>query len=243
MSFHNIFRKYEQHQALQGRYFINTQKLNRPIILFLKYAIVISNAGSEQPALPKDGLLRLYSMRFCPYAARAHLVLDAKSIPHHTLNINLSDKPDWLFDVNPIGKVPAVHLVNEPDAPFLSESLIIMEYLDEKYPEPKLMSSNPLQRAQDRLWIERFNGVAGAFHRGSVNTADPLKAWQDVLIALDPFETELKRRGTVLFGGSTPNIIDYAIWPWLQRVDISKEIFGPGCEFDKEKYPALVGIF
>jgi hypothetical protein len=35
--------------------------------------------GSTNPPLSK-GKLRLYSMRFCPYAQRVHLVLDAKKI-------------------------------------------------------------------------------------------------------------------------------------------------------------------
>lgn len=64
-------------------------------------------------------------MRFCPYAQRVHLVLEAKGIPYHTININLTEKPDWLFEANPLGKVPALELVNEPGNPFLAESLII----------------------------------------------------------------------------------------------------------------------
>lgn len=179
-------------------------------------------------------------MRFCPYAARAHLVLDAKNIPYHTININLQQKPDWFFDANPFGKVPAVQLVNETDAPFLAESLIIMQYLDEKYPEPKLFPNDPLERAQERIWIERFNSVASAFHRGAVNTVDPKGAWQEILTALDPFEVELQRRGTIYFGGNAANIVDYAIWPWLQRIEIAEELFGAGCQFDRQKYPALV---
>lgn len=37
-------------------------------------------SGSILPALV-PGKIRLYSMRFCPYAQRIHLVLDAKQIP------------------------------------------------------------------------------------------------------------------------------------------------------------------
>lgn len=182
-------------------------------------------------------------MRFCPYAARAHLALDAKGIPYHTVNINLMQKPEWLFDANPFGKVPALQLVNEPGAPFLAESLIIMEYLDEKYPEPKLFPSDPLQKAQERLWIERFNSVAAAFHRGALNTEDPKGAWEEITNALIPFETELKRRDSVYFGGDAPNVVDYAIWPWIQRIELASACFGADCVFDGEKYPALVSEF
>jgi glutaredoxin len=39
-----------------------------------------SSLGSECPPL-KENQLRLYNMRFCPYAQRAKLVLAAKNIP------------------------------------------------------------------------------------------------------------------------------------------------------------------
>lgn len=42
-------------------------------------------------------------MVFCPYAQRVRLVLSAKDIDHETVNINLKDKPEWLFELNPEG--------------------------------------------------------------------------------------------------------------------------------------------
>ena len=39
------------------------------------------SAGSEFPPL-KPGILRLYSMRFCPYSQRVRLVLEAKNIKY-----------------------------------------------------------------------------------------------------------------------------------------------------------------
>nr|ACZ02430.1 glutathione S-transferase omega class [Drosophila melanogaster] len=56
--------------------------------------------GSPMPDVPEDGILRLYSMRFCPFAQRVHLVLDAKQIPYHSIYINLTDKPEWLLEVS-----------------------------------------------------------------------------------------------------------------------------------------------
>ena len=37
------------------------------------------------------------------------------------------------------------------------ESAIINEYLEEKYPQVRLMPSNPLQRARARIWIDFCN--------------------------------------------------------------------------------------
>ncbi|XP_034481161.1 pyrimidodiazepine synthase-like [Drosophila innubila] len=172
--------------------------------------------GSPKPALPDDGVPRLYSMRFCPYAARAHLALNAKKLPHHTINVNLKEKPEWLVEVSPLLKVPALHLVAEKDQPSLIESLIIVEYLDEKYPENPLLPKDPLQRAQDKILVERFNGVFSAFWNVVLEGKNPDDLWP----AVDIFETELAKRGTPYFGGDKPGYVDYMIWPLFERFSV-----------------------
>lgn len=102
-------------------------------------------------------------MRFCPFAQRAHLVLDAKKIPYHTSFIHLKVKPEWYTQKSPLGKVPALELPSYPGEPLI-ESLIICDYLDEKYPENPLHSEDPLQRAKDRILIERFNEFISPFY-------------------------------------------------------------------------------
>lgn len=176
-------------------------------------------------------------MRFCPYAARVHLVLDAKNIPYHTVNINLSDKPEWLFDANPLGKVPALQLVDKPNAPFVYESLLIAEYLDEVHSENKLYPSDPFAKLQEKLWIERFELVAKRFYQSFV---DGVSAWNDILNGFDEFEQELQRRDTIYFGGEKPNILDYAIWPWFIRTEVAAQLFADGCEFSENRFPKLV---
>lgn len=188
-----------------------------------------------------DGQLRLYSMRFCPYAARVHLVLDAKRIPYHTININLIKKPDWLFEANPFGKVPCLQLVDKPGAPFVYESLLIAEYLDEVKPEPKLYPNDLLEKLQEKLWIERFAPIASKFYQAAASKDSDI--WNDARNLLDNFETELTRRGTNHFGGDChANILDYAIWPFFQFFEIAKELFGEDNDFNGERYPALVTI-
>lgn len=181
-------------------------------------------------------------MRFCPYAQRAHLVLDAKNIPYHTVNINLTEKPEWYPNVNPNGKVPAIQLVNETGSPFIVESMIITEYLDDKYPQNPLYPRDPLEKAQTKLWIERFGQVTAAFYRAVFNPENPDKGLEDFGNELDKFEAELKNRGTPYFGGNIVNILDYAIWPWMERLELVKVIFGDKFQFTKQRYPLLVRV-
>lgn len=43
-----------------------------------------------------NGKLRVYNMRYCPFAQRTMLALIAKDIDYEILNIDLVDKPEWL---------------------------------------------------------------------------------------------------------------------------------------------------
>lgn len=193
--------------------------------------------------MPHDSKLVLFSMRFCPYAQRAHLVLNAKNIPHHVFFINLVDKPEWYLTINPNGRVPALLLKNEPHHPVLVESLVICEYLDEKYPDVKLYPADPLHKAETKLWIERFDSCHGAFYQLIFvkNDDDTVnQKMTELLTTVSEFEVELSKRGTDYFGGDHPNILDYAIWPWFERLGVLKSLFGDKNKFDEHHYPTLV---
>lgn len=106
----------------------------------------------------------MYSMRFCPYAQRSHLVLEAKNIPYHTAFINLKDKPEWLTQKSPLGKVPALEIPSVKGDPLI-ESLVIADYLDDQYPQNPLNAKDPLLRARDRILVERFNSFITPFYK------------------------------------------------------------------------------
>lgn len=182
-------------------------------------------------------------MRFCPFAQRAHLILNAKNIPYHVININLNDKPEWYLEVNSSGKVPALHLVNEPGSPFLSESLIITEYLDEKYPQNPVYPKDPATKALDKVWIEKFSPIQGAVVKILLGDENTEKALNDITQTLSLFETELKKRGTPYFSGEKPGILDYAIWPWFERLAAINSVVGDTFSLKEDTYPNLVSNF
>lgn len=182
-------------------------------------------------------------MRFGPCPILAHLVLDAKNIPYHTININLSDKPDWLFEANPLGQVPCLQLVDKPGAPFVYESMLIAEYLDEVHPEPKLFPADPLEKLQEKLWIERFTPVTKHFYNAfmSTDSVAAISFWNETLDLSDDFEAELNKRGSKYFGGNEhANILDYAIWPYFMRFQIAQQLFGG--ELSSQRFSSLVSV-
>jgi glutathione S-transferase len=100
----------------------------------------------------------LYTAERCPFAARARIVLAEKALDYDAVEIDLSDRPAWLYEKNPLGKVP---VYEEEGGLVLPESWVIMEYLEERYPEPALWPADAAERALGRLWLDRFDDRLG----------------------------------------------------------------------------------
>ncbi|KAH8379130.1 hypothetical protein KR009_003203, partial [Drosophila setifemur] len=197
-------------------------------------------AGSTKPELPGDGVARYFTMAFCPFSQRVHLLLAAKEIPHHKIYVDLIDKPEWYKEYSPLGKVPAVQFPGLKDQPTLVESLIIAEYLDEQYPEPRrLFPTDPLQKAQDKILIERFAPVVSAVYPVlTCNPNAPADALEKFEAALEVFEVELGQRGTPYFAGQTIGLVDYMIWPWFERFPSMK--LNSQYELDPKRFEKLL---
>ncbi|XP_014252364.1 pyrimidodiazepine synthase-like [Cimex lectularius] len=191
-------------------------------------------AGSKAVPL-QEGKLRLYSMRFCPYAQRAHLILNAKNIPHDTVYINLKNKPEWYLEQFPLGKVPAICV----DGDRIYESLIICDFLDEKYPENPMYPKDPLKKAKDRILIERFSKVSSLLYQCYLNPNMDVQLLHPVFDAMDHFEKELRKRGTPFYSGSKPGMVDYMIWPWCERLEMLRVIGGDNFKVPKDRFAKL----
>ncbi|XP_049808624.1 pyrimidodiazepine synthase-like [Schistocerca nitens] len=195
--------------------------------------------GSRLPPFPK-GKLRLFSMRFCPYAQRVHLVLDAKRIPYDVVNVDLTEKPDWLYEKSPFGKVPAIELESGDT---LYESLIICDFLDEKYPSRSLYSRDPLKKAKDKIMIDHFNKVIQSMLKVYYHTANSNlneDQLEEFFQGLDLYERELVERGKPFFGGDRPGMLDYMIWPWCERSDMMKVLGGDQFLLPRDRFKRLM---
>ena len=97
-------------------------------------------------------LMTLYSKPTCIHSHRTRLVLAEKDIKIEIANIDGTDLPEDLMDLNPYHTVPT--LVDRDLV--LYDSRVIMEYLDERFPHPPLMPVDPVTRAQFRLALFRI---------------------------------------------------------------------------------------
>lgn len=168
-------------------------------------------------------MITLYNAARCPYAARARIVLAEKGIEFEVVEIDLSDRPAWLYEKNPAGRVPVL----EEDGWVLPESVVIMEFLEERYPEPPLLPPDPADRAAVRLLVFRDHELTDpyyAFRRGEDGAGEQLDA------ALGRLDAALGERP--FLGGTEYGLADIAYVPWLLR---ARDMLG----LELDGFPAL----
>ena len=99
----------------------------------------------------------LYSYPASPNTRRIAIYLNEKGLPppyqEHVVDImhNAQAEPDYL-SINPTGKVPTL---KTDDGTLITQSLNIIEYLEELYPEPSMIGQTPEERARVKS-VERF---------------------------------------------------------------------------------------
>lgn len=152
----------------------------------------------------------LYDAARCPYCARVRIVLAEKGLAYEAVEIDLDDRPAWIYDKNPLGKVP---VLEEDGGLVLPESVVIAEYLEERYPEPQLWPVDPAERALGRLLVEQFGTRLGdayyALRRGETGAGRELGRRLGALGAL------LEERP--FLSGRAYGLADVAYFPWLPR--------------------------
>ncbi|NLG77007.1 MAG: maleylacetoacetate isomerase [Xanthomonadaceae bacterium] len=95
-------------------------------------------------------MLKLYTLFRSSAAYRVRIALNLKKLPYESIPKALAKgehrTPEYLA-VNPQGLVPAIET---DDGLVLSQSLAIIEYLNELYPQPPLLPNSALERARVR---------------------------------------------------------------------------------------------
>lgn len=161
--------------------------------------------------------LKLFGANVCPFVHRVRLALAEKGLEHEYVAIDLRNKPDWYHDVLPSGKVPLL----EHQGNRVWESAIVCEYLEEAFPQPALLPSDPGARAQARLWIDwASNSFVPAYYKllKSQEPDEHPRLREELLGVLGKLDTELEGRAWLL--GERLSLADLELYPWFERLPV-----------------------
>ena len=163
---------------------------------------------------------RLISFKICPFVQRSVILLKEKKIDFDIAYIDLSEPPDWFLTLSPTGKVPVLEVAGK----VLFESAIINEYLDEVNP-PSLHPSDPLEKAQNRAWMEFTSPLYMAFFK--IMMSKTKEAGAEVILEankqLDTLE-KIKIQAP-WFNGDNFSMMDISVAPLFVRLAFLKKHF------------------
>jgi maleylpyruvate isomerase len=192
--------------------------------------------------------MRLYDYFRSSAAYRVRIALNVKGIaPDERTYVHLrmgSQRAQDYLALNPQGLVPALEL---DDGSVLSQSLAIIEYLDETHPEPPLLPADPVARARVRAIalsiaceihplnnLRVLNYLIGTMGVSREQKDGWYRYWIDV--GFEALEKTLSRDGDTgrFCHGDAPTLADICLVPQIanaRRFDI-----------DMSPYPTLTRI-
>ena len=157
-------------------------------------------------------------------AWRVRIALNLKSvgIEHRSHHLRRGEQRDpGYLQLNPQGLVPAL----EMDGAVLTQSLAIVEYLEETHPAPPLLPTDPLRRAKVRAFalaiacdIHPVQNLKVLARLRAMGTAeDAVTAWARDVVAegLDACDALLSREAGPFCFGAAPGMADLCLVPQL----------------------------
>ncbi|HEY9616542.1 MAG TPA: glutathione S-transferase family protein [Microcoleaceae cyanobacterium] len=166
--------------------------------------------------------LQLYYAPASTFAQRTRVVLLEKGIDFAAIEVDFQNKSPEFLQISRYGKVPAI---KHGDVE-IYESTIINEYLEEVFPEPPLLPSDPAKKAIARIWIDYANTrlvpAFNKFLRGK-DGQEQEQGHREFLESLLYLEQEglgkLSGEGPYWLGEQL-SLVDISLYPWFERLPV-----------------------
>ncbi|XP_057998878.1 probable glutathione S-transferase [Hevea brasiliensis] len=172
-----------------------------------------------------------------PFPLRVIWALKLKGVEFDTVYEDLSNKSPLLLQYNPVHKKVPVLLHNGKP---ICESLVILEYVDERWKQFPLLPQDPHERAKARFWAKFGDDKVLQTMRLDVLLKQGKQQEEAIVSTIENLkylEEELK--GKKFFGGETIGLVDIALG-WLAcHFNVVEEIIGVKL-IEQQKFPLLV---
>ncbi|KAK1290069.1 Glutathione S-transferase U17 [Acorus calamus] len=177
-----------------------------------------------------------------PYAMRARMALNLKSVDYEYVEEDLTNKGELLLTSNPVYKKVPV-LIHDDKS--ICESMIIVSYIDEVWTDgPSLLPSDPHERATARFWAHYVDDKwLPALIEMVKSQTDEAKAeeMKKVVEGLQLFEEAFKKcsKGKPFFNGENIGYLDVAIGSYLGSIRMVELMMGGFKLLHDDKTPLL----
>lgn len=182
--------------------------------------------------------MRLYQVDYGVYPRRVIIYLAEKGITGvEQIEIKPGEnREDWFLKMNPAGTIPTLQNI---EGNYITQTASIIEYLEEKFPEPNMIGKTPEERAVTRDHLNLLNiaygfgfsyvAHASAISEGRERIAAILKHTSDPAAAAAALGHEYRRQlgcletilpETPYMGGETPSIADVTFFASAQYLDL-----------------------
>ena len=160
---------------------------------------------------------------WCPYCQKLWMMFELKKIPYRIERINMrsyGEKPAWFLKKVPSGLLPVVEL----DGEIITESLVIMQILENTFPDNCMLPESGFDKANELLRLERhlFSDWCGLVFRPGMPGPFGGGAKKQFEVCLDEVDTALgESAGPWFLGGDTPSIVDLQYVSHIERMNAS----------------------
>lgn len=187
--------------------------------------------------MEQTGEVKLLGFWVSPFVQRVKWALKLKGIRYEYIEEDIYNKSSLLLKLNPVhGKIPVLVHNGKP----ISESIIILEYIDEVWKQTPLLPQDPYERAQARFWAKFAEEKVRQSVWGAVCSSgdEKEKAVKSAIEALEELEKELKRRGKKFFGGETVGLVDIVAGSIAYQLPVYEEVASIKI-LDSSKFPTI----
>ncbi|XP_076822513.1 pyrimidodiazepine synthase-like [Clavelina lepadiformis] len=149
--------------------------------------------------------LTFYNHLWCPKSQSIHLALKASKVPHKTIEVPANGKDHVCSESE--RSEPALETKDQKSRNYRE----VIEFL-------QLIAKDPLKRSKQERILQHFVHHILPYFEKSVILSSPREGLDLFIEALSFIENELISSCGKYFGGSHPGVVDYGLFPYLDKI-------------------------